>query len=295
MSDNVELVRRCFAAYSAWDVESLLRIYHPDVELLPLTGTQVETGGYHGHDGVRAYMAEAKELWEVLAPDGHHFRDLGDRIVVVGTCRVRGRLSGAESNPVCAWVMDVRDGLIASHRACSTPDDAERMAGVEAGALDMSPSPEDAATLAKRLIDEGSYLTLGTADADGRPWVSPVWYAAAAHTELLWVSSPEARHSRNLADRPHVSAVIFDSGAPVGEAQAVYLRGTAAKLAGAELERSIAVFSRRSQQSGARPWTLEDVIAPARLRLYRASAREVFVLDSIGDTRQGDHRIPVEL
>ena len=131
MSDNVALVRRTFEAIRAWDIEELLTLYHPDVVFLPLTGTQVETGGYRGHDGVRAYLAEARDLWEVLEPEGHHYEDLGDRVVVGGTCRVRGRASGAESTPVCAWVIGVRDDLIVSHQACSTLEEAERIAGVE--------------------------------------------------------------------------------------------------------------------------------------------------------------------
>jgi nitroimidazol reductase NimA-like FMN-containing flavoprotein (pyridoxamine 5'-phosphate oxidase superfamily) len=159
----------------------------------------------------------------------------------------------------------------------------------------MSPEAEDPAALARRLIESNSYLTLGTADAGGQPWVSPVWYAAASHTELLWVSAPDARHSRNLRERPEVAIVIFDSRAELGEAQAVYMAGAAEELSGGELESSIEVFSRRSQESGARAWTVEDVVALASLRLYRARATEAYVLDSIGDTRQGDHRIPVEL
>ena len=131
MADNVELVRRSFEAIRAWDIDGLLALYQPDVEFLPLTGTQVETGGYRGHDGVRAYLAEARDLWDVLEPDGNHYEDLGDRVVVGGTCRVRGRASGAESVPVCAWVIEVRDGLIVSHRACSTLEEAQKAAGVE--------------------------------------------------------------------------------------------------------------------------------------------------------------------
>ena len=38
----------------AWDLDTLLQLYHPDVQFLPLTGTRVESGGYRGHDGVRA-------------------------------------------------------------------------------------------------------------------------------------------------------------------------------------------------------------------------------------------------
>jgi nitroimidazol reductase NimA-like FMN-containing flavoprotein (pyridoxamine 5'-phosphate oxidase superfamily) len=159
----------------------------------------------------------------------------------------------------------------------------------------MSRTEPDFAALARRLIDSSSYLTLGTADSAGQPWVAPVWYAAASPTELLWVSSPEARHSQNLRARPDASIVIFDSQAALGEAQAVYMSALAEELTGGDLDRSVEAFSRASQRSGARAWGVEDVVAPARLRLYRATAHEIFVLDSIGDTRQGDHRIPVEL
>ena len=57
----------------AWDVDSLLQLYHPEVEFLPLTGTRVESGGYRGHEGVRAYMSEARDLWDVLQPVGEVF------------------------------------------------------------------------------------------------------------------------------------------------------------------------------------------------------------------------------
>jgi ketosteroid isomerase-like protein len=131
MSDNVALVMRSFEAICAWDVDTLLELYHPEVELLPLTGTRVESGGYRGHDGVRAYMSEARDLWDVLQPVGDVFTDVRDHVLVTGHCRVRGRSSGAESNPVCAWVVGVRDGLIVSHRACQSYDEALRVAGSE--------------------------------------------------------------------------------------------------------------------------------------------------------------------
>jgi ketosteroid isomerase-like protein len=131
MSDSVALVRRSLEAICAWDVDTLLELYAPDVEMLPLTGTRVESGGYRGHEGVRAYMSEAHDLWEVLEPVGHMFTDVGDYVLVTGRCRVRGRSSGAESNPVCAWAIGVRDGRIVSHRACESYEEALRVAGVE--------------------------------------------------------------------------------------------------------------------------------------------------------------------
>jgi uncharacterized protein YhbP (UPF0306 family) len=138
---------------------------------------------------------------------------------------------------------------------------------------------QDLASVARDFIDSNAYMTLATADENGRPWTSPVWYAAEGYAHFYWVSSPEARHSRNLAARPEVGVVIFDSQAPVGTGQGVYMSAIAEELAGTELDLGIGVFSRRSQAHGAGGWTREDVTPPARHRLYRATASEHYVLD----------------
>lgn len=62
----------------------------------------------------------------------------------------------------------------------------------------------DLDALAREIIDVNRYMTLGTADAGGRPWVSPVWYAPEDQLEFFWVSDPQARHSRNLDGRTPV-------------------------------------------------------------------------------------------
>ena len=83
----------------------------------------------------------------------------------------------------------------------------------------------------------------------------------------------------NLEARPEASIVIFDSSAPIGTGQAVYMSATARQLGDDELAEQIDVFSRRSLSHGTREWTPEDVHQPARLRLYRATAVEQYVLD----------------
>ena len=146
---------------------------------------------------------------------------------------------------------------------------------------------QDLGAVARAIVDSNYYMTLGTADEAGRPWVSPVYYAVAGYREFFWVSSPEATHSRNLAARPEVAVVIFDSRAPVGTGQGVYISATADELEGDELNRGIGVFSRRSLAHGAGEWTRDDVTAPARHRLYRATALGHSVLD------ERDQRTPV--
>ena len=108
----------------------------------------------------------------------------------------------------------------------------------------------DLGAMAKDIIDSNPYMTLGTADGSGRAWASPVYYAQEGYTVFYWVSSPEANHSRDLAARPEVAVVIFDSQAPVGRGQGVYMSALAETLSGDDLDRGIAIFSRRSEAHG---------------------------------------------
>jgi nitroimidazol reductase NimA-like FMN-containing flavoprotein (pyridoxamine 5'-phosphate oxidase superfamily) len=149
-------------------------------------------------------------------------------------------------------------------------------------------SDGDPRAAARAVIDSNSYMTLGTADESGLPWVTPVWFAHSGYREFLWVSSPEARHSRNLEARPEVSIVVFDSQVSPGDAEAVYVSAKAEELSGEELESGIEVFSRKSESDGLPAYSRADVQEPARLRLYRAVATEHFALG------EGSQRIPVD-
>lgn len=152
----------------------------------------------------------------------------------------------------------------------------------------MSDSRDSAAT-AKAIIDASLYMVLGTADADGLPWVSPVYYAPADYRRFFWVSRPEATHSRNLERRAEVSIVIFDSSVPIGTGQGVYIKAVAGRVEGDERTEAIGLFSRRSLEHGGAAWTLDDVQPPAQLRLYGATAAAHYVL------APDDRRIEVSL
>ncbi len=149
----------------------------------------------------------------------------------------------------------------------------------------------DLGGLARGIIDANSYMVLGTADETGRSWVSPVWFASEGYDELYWVSSPEATHSRNLAARPELSIVIFDSQVPIGTGQGVYMAAVARMMDGAAAEHGIEVFSARSLAQGGRAWTVSDVRPDGPYRLYRASVSQHWVLDP---DRSPDQRTPVD-
>ena len=140
---------------------------------------------------------------------------------------------------------------------------------------------------ARRVIGANRYMTIGTVDEAGHPWVSPVWFATEDYVDFYWVSSPEAKHSRNLAVHQDVAIAIFDSSVPVGGAEAVYLRGVATELTGAELASGLEVFDSASQRDIGRGWSLDDVEGSADFRLYRATVSEHWVLIRGGDPEHG--------
>jgi len=138
----------------------------------------------------------------------------------------------------------------------------------------------DFGDMARGIIESNRYMVLGTADESGVPWVTPVWFAQSEHRRFIWVSSPERRHSRNVAARPEVSIVIFDSRVVPGDARAVYMEARAEELTGDALERGVVLFDAATQAEGLpRRWTLEDMVPPAPYRLYQATTSRHWVLD----------------
>jgi Pyridoxamine 5'-phosphate oxidase len=146
---------------------------------------------------------------------------------------------------------------------------------------------DDLSARFRSVINANLYMTLGTADELGSPWASPVYFAHADYREFVWVSKPGARHSENIAVRPHVGIVVFDSHAPIGTGGGVYMAATAEQLLGDDRIPALDVFSARSIEHGGEPFGVHDVEPPSDLRIYRATATEHWVLDS------RDRRLPV--
>jgi hypothetical protein len=164
------------------------------------------------------------------------------------------------------------------HSAGTQSADAPRTAGA-------------AELTAQAIIDASLYLVLATADGAGRPWSSPVYFAHDGYGAFLWVSAQDAVHSRNIAVRPQVGIVIFDSHAAISTGQGVYMSAIAAEVGAGDLTRGIETFSQRSIGHGGVAWTVTDVQAERGVRLYRAVAESCSILAKDG---QPDHRIPAQ-
>ena len=151
-----------------------------------------------------------------------------------------------------------------------------------------TPAPGSPTDAARRVIAANDYMTLATADRDGRPWATPVWFAERDGREFVWVSRPGARHSLNIADRPEIALAIFDSTVTPGEGVGVYVEAVAEQVDEVGRADALAVYSARSVARGIREWQESDVAGSAPHRIYRARAMHVWVLD------EHDQRVPVE-
>lgn len=152
------------------------------------------------------------------------------------------------------------------------------------------------ADIAREVITTNRYMVLGTADADGNPWVTPVYYTPDYFTDFYWASSPTTLHSANIAVRPRISMAIFDSHAQIGGAEAVYMTASAAEVPEDEIEAAAAIFN-RSLPADKRIEAVE-FRAPGLFRLYRATVSEHSILIRGGDPRYGrgaDSRLRVTL
>jgi general stress protein 26 len=150
---------------------------------------------------------------------------------------------------------------------------------------------QDPIEVARGIVDEIAFMTIASADADGKPWASPVWFAHDRYSEFLWISRPKTRHSENIARRPEVSIVIFDSRTPIDTGRGVYMEATAEPVTDdADVERLMSLFSTRSVAHGGSAWTAAEVRPPADIRPYRAAVNRAFL--GIND-RRTEVRLPI--
>ena len=113
--ENVEVVRRVHEAAMRRDVQTVLALYDPEVEL---DATRVEIVGfmgrnvYRGHEGLRRFFREWHEAWTHVEYDFEELIDADEQVISVVTRRGRGRASGAAVEWHVALVWTLREGRV---------------------------------------------------------------------------------------------------------------------------------------------------------------------------------------
>jgi ketosteroid isomerase-like protein len=110
------------------DVLSFLRLMDPVINFEPQQA--LLQGTYIGHDGVVGWLADVAEHYENGHMDYADIRDLGERVLALGTLRVTGRGSGIEIEVPLAIMASFRDGLITHLKDYGEKDQALAAAGL---------------------------------------------------------------------------------------------------------------------------------------------------------------------
>jgi len=121
-SRNLNLATEIVDAVARRDVPRLIELTDLNVEWRPFATGLMEEGVYRGHDGIRQYVRDLDDAWELLRADVDDGLAIGASVLLVGRLRYRGRGSGVETENTAGWAIKFRDGKLISMRAFRDPE-----------------------------------------------------------------------------------------------------------------------------------------------------------------------------
>ena len=87
---------------------------------------------------------------------------------------------------------------------------------------------------------------LATVSPNGRPHINHMYFAWSGPFEVVWISDPDSRHSRNLLAKSAAAVTIYDSHQTWGRPdRGIQLFGTAEAASGRSAETAKRVYAAR--------------------------------------------------
>jgi hypothetical protein len=125
---NVEAFLRGTEAINAGTLD-VPGFVHPEAVFEPL---RAETEGpFLGHEGMRRFVADTEESFALFQISYTDVRELrGDRLLAIGSIRMRARESGVEIDVPTAAIAEYRDGLLWRFKDYGNAPAARRAAGI---------------------------------------------------------------------------------------------------------------------------------------------------------------------
>jgi uncharacterized protein (TIGR02246 family) len=132
--ENVEIVRRFIAAWSAHDRDAMAELMHPDAVFhSAITNVVGET--FHGRDEILRVFDRWEEEWSEIHWEVDEYIDVDEfRVVTFHKVIAKGRASGIELVRELGGVIEIRDGLVVSQWIYLDRDEALKAARAAAGA-----------------------------------------------------------------------------------------------------------------------------------------------------------------
>ena len=120
--ENVEIARAAIDAWNRGDLDAWIGAWDERAEFHPFARS-VEGRAYHGHGGMRRFVAEMSEDWRGVRFELDEIRGAGVQVVALGRLRARGQTSGVERNAPLALVGVVRDKKLVYARCAAMGSD----------------------------------------------------------------------------------------------------------------------------------------------------------------------------
>lgn len=126
--DYVALGMAVVEAINSGDAERVIGLVDPEIRFEPLRAAT--EGAFIGHEGLRRFMEDTRESFEVFECTIVESIEIEDGVVGIGTLRIRGGGSGIETEIPVAAVTRYRDGLMVEYK-----DYGDRRKALEAAGL----------------------------------------------------------------------------------------------------------------------------------------------------------------
>ena len=125
--ENIRLAHEVIDAVERRDLPNLLDLTDSDVDW----HSAFALGGrYRGHAGMRKYIKDTNEAWEVVRLDVDHELGVGDIVLFVGRIHYRGKGSGVEADSRSGYVRTFREGRVVRFRPFRDPEKALEAVGL---------------------------------------------------------------------------------------------------------------------------------------------------------------------
>ena len=129
VATHIQAFLRGVDAINRLDATTVLALTHEECVFEPLRA-QTE-GAFVGHEGMRRFLADTAETFNLFKVSYTDLRDLGgERLLAVGTIRIRGSESGVESDVTSAAVVELQDGRMLRYKDYGDPKIALQAAGL---------------------------------------------------------------------------------------------------------------------------------------------------------------------
>ena len=129
--DKVDVAKQAIDAYNRRDVDGLFaELATPDPVWYPGMVWALDGDAYRGREGVERFAVDTRENWAELQNIAEEFRDLGDRVLVLGRFVGRGKGSGAPVEAPMSGIYDFRGDRIWRYRGYIDRAEGLRAAGL---------------------------------------------------------------------------------------------------------------------------------------------------------------------